>query len=66
LNPYTIQPKLLLKVGEEFRPCELKPYGVQIIESSNLMEFKLFEQGGGIMNLIFGRLIVQQTFSHPS
>jgi hypothetical protein len=56
----------LLKVGEEFGPCELKPYGVQIIESSNLMEFKLFEQGGGIMNLIFGRLIVQQTFSHPS
>ena len=30
------------------------------------MVFKLLEQGGGIMNLIVGRLIVHQTFSDPT
>jgi len=30
------------------------------------MEFKLLEQGGGVVNLNFARLIVQHMFIHPT
>ena len=43
-----------------------KLYEVQTLVRPNLTEFKLLEQGGGVVNLNFARLIVQHMFFHPT